>query len=262
MSRAKPYQDHPEVGSRRIGATVGEFQLYKNDYDHLLRPMVRDCDLRIVCIGSCDKHGVLGHPFTFEARKTMIEAVHGPIFKFVQLHDIDALETQDWVRYVLQQIAAAGLPAVTDFYVGSESEAGWYRTHFPDSPTWEQPEAERHDGRTPRVKRRLHVLGRTREMISAREIRTLVEQRNPEWRKHVPARLWSYVEQVYPPKIRTAIVAEQNPDPDLYPVGTRLKLVSHPEILELKADRQWRPLPRSDEKAEYAARARQAPEFP
>ncbi len=60
MSRPRPFQDNPLVGSRRVGATVGEFQLYKSDYDNLLRPMVRDCDVRIVCIGSCDKHGVLG----------------------------------------------------------------------------------------------------------------------------------------------------------------------------------------------------------
>ncbi|MCR2171700.1 hypothetical protein NSX45_23625, partial [Salmonella enterica] len=84
-------------------------------------------------------------------------AVHGPIFKFVQLHDIDALETQDWIRYVLQQIAAAGLPPATDFYVGSESDAGWYRDLFPDAPTWHTPEEHaREDGRAS-AGRRLHV---------------------------------------------------------------------------------------------------------
>ena len=252
MSRAKTFHDHALVGSGRTGATVGEFQLYKSDYDYLLRPMVRDCDVRIVCIGSCDKHGVLGHPFTFEERKTMIEAVHGPIFKFVQLHDIDALETQDWVRYVLQQIAAAGLPAPTDFYVGSESEAGWYRDAFPDEPVWLTPAEQARQAGEARPGERLHVLGRTSEMVSARDLRTLVEQRNPAWREHVPARLWNYVEQVYPPRIRTALQAQETPDPQAYPVGTRLRLSGREEILELKADRQWRPLPRRDEKADYA----------
>lgn len=252
MSRARPFQDHPLVGSGRVGATVGEFQLYKSDYDQLLRPIVRDCDVRIVCIGSSDKHGILGHPFTFEERKTMIEAVHGPIFKFVQLHDIDALEREDWIRYVLGQIAKAGLPDPTDFYVGSESDAGWYRDRFPDAPTWTTGQEQAAEPEAPA--RRLHVLGRTPDMISARDLRTLVEQRNPLWRHHVPARLWNYVEQTYPPRIRTAIQAETPPDANLYPVGTRLRLAGAHAILELKADQNWRPLPQRDEKADYARR--------
>ncbi len=257
MSRPRPFQDNPLVGSRRVGATVGEFQLYKSDYDNLLRPMVRDCDVRIVCIGSCDKHGVLGHPFTFEERKAMIAAVHGPVFKFVQLHDIDADLTEDWVHYVLQQIRAAGQPDPTDFYVGSESDAGWYRSAFPDAPTWLTP-AEDASGEGQR--RRLHVMGRTSAMVSARDLRTLVEQRDPRWREHVPARLWHYVEQTYPPRIRTAVRAPVAPPAGIYPVGTRLRLDGENELLELKADEKWRPLARRDEKADYARSRRSSGE--
>ncbi len=244
--------DLTALGSGRIGATVGEFQLYKSEYDNLLRPMVRDCDTRIVCIGSRDKYGVLGHPFTFEQRKAMIEAVHGPVFTFVALDDIDTVETEDWVRYVLKAISGQGLPQPTDFYVGSESEAGWYAPAFPDTPRWATAEEHRrHDGRSD-LGRRLHVLGRTPEMISAREIRTWVEQRNPRWREHVPARLWKFVEWHYPPRIRTAVQSPDKPDPNAYPVGTRLRIQGQGTILELKADLQWRPLPMRDEKADYA----------
>lgn len=235
---AKPKNtEHPDIGSGRVGLIVMEGQLLSKGHMRLLSAMAGDCDIGIVGLGSCNKSGIPGHPFDFVQRKTMIEAVYGDIFRFVQLNDIDAVETSTWVNYVLHR-SKSGLSEPTDCYVGSEIEARWYRDHF-------QAEG-----------RRLHIVDRSKSDIpSARDLRTLVEVRDPSWREHVPARIWNFVERNYPPNLRIAVEAETPPDPSAYPVGTRLKIKDQ-EVLELKDDGAWRPLKTFDEKEAYARRAR------
>jgi nicotinamide mononucleotide adenylyltransferase len=231
-------EEHPDIGSGRVGLLVMEGQLLTKGHMRLLTAMAGDCDIGIVGLGSCNKSKIPGHPFDFVQRKTMIEAVYGNIFRFIQLNDIDAVETSTWVDYVLSR-TKSGLPEPTDCYVGSEIEARWYRDHF-------QVEG-----------RRLHIVDRTKSDIpSARDLRTLVEVRDPSWQEHVPARIWNFVERNYPPSLRIAVEAGTAPAAEDYPVGTRLKLKGS-ELLELKDDGAWRPLKTFDEKGAYAARARE-----
>lgn len=259
----------------RVGLAVAEMQTFHLGHAALLNEMQMNCGTRIVALGSKRQFGVAGHPFTFEQRRAMITAVFGDRFHFVALDDIDASEDmRDWYRYVQNKIEAAGLPAPTDYFGGSLIDARWYTHAFadPDYPATERWGAagtlrfRRTDGH------QLHVVDREAgKLPSGREVRSAIEMRHGSWKDFVPAMIHDFVERQYPPHLRQPVKIEDllrradlrdylscgfdrfMEDCDLhFPVGTRLVGASLPEVLELKDDGRWRPLPKRDEKAEWA----------
>lgn len=244
---------HPDIGSGRVGLIVAEMQIVHEGHRGLVSQMTANCDTAIVALGSCDKHGILGHPLTFEQRKSMLEGIFGNQLRFVQLQDIDAsVDHEAWMQYVLDRITKSGLPAPTDYYTGSAIDARWYEHYFASVADngvrtgFVTTYSHQHDS----GERRLHIVDRDKlGLPSGRDVRYLIERRDDEWKRYVPARLWRFIEWNYPPNLRQGFVfqlapGQSMPSADEYPVGTRMLFDeggkrSH---LELKDDGAWRPV--------------------
>ncbi len=258
MARKDATPRHPLARNGRVGIGPMDIQTLHEGHIVLLSHMAQTCEIGIVAIGSVGKHGVDGHPFTFEQRKEMVEAVFGDRFKYLPLNDIDATaDNGEWIAYVLKKAASAGLPEPTDCFVGSQVDGKrWYAPHF---GSFDQDGELRGLSMTYRgfaeagVDRCLHVIDRERlQLPSGREIRAQIEARDPEWRDHVPPILHAYVEWTYPPHLRVALRGPLPPSSIDYPVGTRFIRSGTKEVLELKDDGHWRLQQTQDEKAEYA----------
>lgn len=260
---------HNEFTSGKTALAVVETQTLHDGHVWLLSAMLGGCDTIIVAPGSCDKHGIYGHPWTFEQRREMIRGVFGDRFHFVPLHDIDAsVDHGAWMNYVLKRIREEGLPEPTDYFTGSAVDARWYEGHFP-APHGKGEHSgivTTYRGQGEKAGRSLHIVDRDAMATpSGREVRFLIERRDPAWRQHVPERLWNYIEWNYPPHLRQAIKAPGLPADNLYPVGTRLILTDQAEaqrkgvpqdtLLVLRHDGVWRPhRDELDEKAAVALR--------
>jgi hypothetical protein len=243
MSKARLFEPHPDARSGRVGLVVAELQTVHWGHVRLMMEMAASCDTGILAIGSTQLHGVESHPFSFDQRKEMVQAIFGAQFKVLPLQDIDAsLETGDWLKYVLSRIASANLPAPTDFFTGSAIDARFYTDYFAglDDPSVSSGPVRAFS--SPTQDRRLHIVDRASSLnLSGREIRHLIEARDPEWRNYVPAKLWRYVERHYPPHLRIAIRTD-GPMPEDVPVGTRCLVRDDPTALVLRDDGKWRPL--------------------
>jgi len=241
--KSKTTLRHADATTGRTGLIVADFQTLHWGHVRLLTQMLGSVDLGIVAIGSTQLHGVGGHPFSFDQKKEMVQALFGDAFRFLPLQDIDAsLETGDWLAYVLGRIRSAGLPEPTDFFTGSEIDARYYAAHFASLNDPILPSGVSVTYRNAATDRQLHILDRRASPIkSGREIRFLIENRDSHWQQYVPPLLWHYIEQHYPPHLRTAIRVETTP-PDNVPVGTRCILNATGEVLALRDDGKWRPL--------------------
>jgi hypothetical protein len=243
MSKPRGFEAHPDARSGRVGLIVADLQVVHWGHVRLLMEMAGSCDTGILAIGSTQLHGVEGHPFSFDERKEMVQAIFGTQFKILPLQDIDAsLETGDWLKYVLSRIASASLPAPTDYFTGSPIDARFYTEHFAglDDPSVSNGPVRSFTSAA--TGRRLHIVDRaSAPNLSGGEIRHLIEARDPEWRHYVPARLWNYIERHYPPHLRTAIKTAGEPPADV-PVGTRWIAGSDPTVMVLRDDGKWRPL--------------------
>lgn len=261
---------HPDIGHgadrERVGLAVMEVQTLSLGHLRILTAMAAACGTAIVALGSCQKHGVHGHPFTFDQRKTMIEGVYGDRFRFVALQDIDASgDNDDWLQYVLSRIRAMQLPTPTDCFSGSAIDARWYESGF--APIGVPAYGSAGISTYERDGRRLHVVERSVSGIpSAREIRFMIERRDADWKAHVPAILWNFVERQYPPQLRQTIVVPHVAAMEALdvPVGTRARLAAKPdEINEYKDDGRWRPVRQvPDEKTKWAMEANGREERP
>lgn len=253
----------------RIGLAVMDAQTLHIGHVMMLMHLMAATSRSIVGIGSVRKFGTEGHPFTFEQRKQMITTVFGEDrFSFIQLDDIDAtLDNDEWCEYVLKKVAAIGMPTPTDYFSGSRIDAKWYENHFaPMDDT--NPLVTVHHAALKTVfensstGRRIHIVNREQfGLPSGREVRFLIEKRDPEWLGYVPQRLHDFIEMNYPPHLRQVIRGTKFPDPQLWPVGTRFKLDlpdGGDDIFELKDDGNWRrPSTEPGEKALYARKRKQ-----
>lgn len=235
----------PLIGNGRVGFGVFRIQGLHHRHAALMFRMIADNGRNIVGIGSVQKSGESGNPFSADQRRQAVAGLLGDKMKIVMLQDIGATdEGSEWSDYVFDRIAAAGLPEPTDFYSGSRHDARWYEDRFmplrgdPDRVndgvmTWESGG------------KRVHIMDRSSgEVISSSEVRAMIERRDPEWKLHVPGILHDFYERNYPGHLRVAVtLAEGDPMPGLetYPVGTKLLAEGMSEVVILRADGKWRP---------------------
>lgn len=247
--------ENPRLKSGRIGLAVMRLQPLHRGHARLLEIMRQDCDTIIVGVGSTQQQGASIHPFSFNERVEMIKSIFGDSVKPIPLVDIESqLSTDDWVDYVLDKARKLNLPTPTDYYTGSAQDAKWYVNRFAQLTDPMQEVAGVRSYTNPDSGRRLHVIERTvTGFPSATEIRGLIEQRDTEWQRYVPARLAQYIEWHYPPQLRVAVQANDFPATGLYPTGTRLSLATPgPDNLhQLYDDGKWRPASKADLKAKY-----------
>lgn len=240
MASKKDYEEAPKIGSGRVGLAVMRMQPPHRGHMNLINFMRSDCDTAIIGFGSTQQSRVVRHPFTFEQRLDMVRAVFGNAIKPMPLVDIDSnLNTDDWVDYVLDKVKKLNLPEPTDFYTGSTQDAKWYSARFAgvNDPATDIGMVKTYT--SPKTDKRLHILDRSYFKIPpAEEIRSLIEQRDPEWHHYVPTRLVSYIEWNYPPELRVALSGNELPDPESLPVGTIFKKGG--SVFKLHDDGKWR----------------------
>ena len=232
---------NPLAVSNRVGIMVAKIQPLHKGHTLLLKHMIEDCDTAILAIGSTQKGGEVGHPFTYEQRVEMIKVVFGPLVRCIPLVDIDSLDdNDDWIDYVLDKVVKSNLPVPTDLYSGDSDDARWYFNQFagPQDSVRTSGLVTVHDG-AERTGRRLHILDRVQLPINATGVRTSIERRDEDWKEKVPAKLIPYYEQNYPPHLRTAIRTDAFPEN--VPVGTAVILNSDGTRYLLKDDGKWRP---------------------
>lgn len=237
----------PRIGNERVGLMITRGQMIHMGHVALQSQMLVDNSRNIVALGSSQKSREFGNPFTTDQKRRALQGLWNGAFKMIELQDIGASDrATDWADYVFDRIKRNQLPSPTDLYVGSKVEARWYVHHFAELSgqssftrgafeVWENPNTGM----------RIHVLDRDEHFrISASQVRTLIEQRDPAWRDSVPAKLWDFYEWEYPPELRAAVeypFANGALPPDgEYPVGTKL-LGPEGEILILRDDGKWRP---------------------
>lgn len=252
------YMTTPETNflkSGRIGLAVMRLQPLHRGHARLLEIMRQDCDIIILGIGSTQQQGISIHPFSFQQRVEMLKSIFGDTLKPIPLVDIESqLAPDDWVDYVLEKARKLNLPSPTDYYTGSAQDAKWYVNRFAQLTDPMQEVAGVRSYTNPTTQRRLHVIERaTSGLPSATEIRGLIEQRDNEWHRYVPARLINYIEWHYPPQLRVAIQVNDLPPAADYPVGTRLSLATPgPDALhQLYDDGKWRPVSKADLQVKY-----------
>jgi hypothetical protein len=244
----------PLMVSGRIGLAVME-NAFQRGHIRLLMEMKADCDESIVAFGSSQLHGIDGHPFTFEQKKAMVEGVFGGgAFRFTALQDIDAsVGSDDWATYVLDRVAAMEMPAPTDYYCGSEIDARPYTSRFAKLTDTKTTNGPITTFESPLGDKRLQILDRSlAPELRGRDVRYLIEQRDPQWQRYVPAKLWAYIEATYPPHLRVALRGDGFPG--TAPVGTRFIDANDPDkiVYMLRDDGKWRPISeRPDDKAGY-----------
>lgn len=246
MARKELVTD-PRIANDRVGLMVTRGQGIHLGHTALHAQMLVDNSRNIMAFGSSEKSGVFGNPFTPEQKRRAIQGLWGTAFKMIELQDIGASDrATDWGDYVFDRIARNQLPEPTDIYAGSKTEARWYEHHFASlkgHPSFRRGAFEVWEN--PVTGKRIHILDRALTPdLSASQVRTLIEQRDPSWRELVPAKLWNFYEWEYPPHLRAAVEIDEpvwdEPTEGLYPVGTKLA-GPYGEILILRDDGRWRP---------------------
>lgn len=236
----------PRTGNARCGLMI------TRGFEHaghaaLKAQMVFDNSRNIIGFGSSEKSRTHDNPLSPDQKRRAQMGVWGDAFKMVFLQDLGTTDrSTDWADYVFDRIRTNQLPEPTDFYAGSIHEARWYTDHFADlnrEPSFQRGNFDVYEN--PHTGKRIHILDRTKNIrISASEVRTMIEQRNDEWKTHVSAKLWDFYEWEYPPELRTAVVLAEGsdlPPAGAYPVGTKLIIGKNPTVLILRDDGRWRP---------------------
>ena len=192
-----------QYGYTDNGVGFGAFRAQPLHYGHILtiNNMLSACQISIIGLGSCQESGTLKNPFTPDVRKKMITNVFGNKVKFVQLVDIGAKFPKEWVDYCIGKIRSIGLPEPNMCFSGSIADEGWYTDHFfpANFPGTEKPTQIDSSGR----KRIIFSSERHETGIpSATELRSLIIQRNDEWKRWVHESNHQLIEDQFPDHLR------------------------------------------------------------
>lgn len=175
----------PRITNDRVGLMVTRGQGIHLGHVALQAQMLADNSRNIVAFGSSEKSGAFGNPFTTEQKRHALHGLWGAAFKIIELQDIGASDRlTDWADYVFDRIDRNQLPEPTDIYAGSKVEARWYEGHFASldgAPSYRRGSFDVWENR--RTGRRIHILDRDMTPdLSASQVRTLIEQRDPAWK--------------------------------------------------------------------------------
>ena len=247
------------IGNDRVGLMITRGQIEHFGHVALKSQMLVDNQRNIVCFGSSQRSGVFGNPLTSDQKKRAQQGLWGDAFSIVFLQDIGSSDrSTDWGDYVLDRIASHQLPEPTDIYAGSKQEARWYEHHFASlngRPSYQHGLFDVWENED--TNKRIHILDRNKHhQISSSMVRTLIEQRDEEWKCHVPAKLWDFYDWEYPPELRAAIelsfMHSDWPEAGQYPPGTKglCHIPDYPNQI-LMDDGVWRPRPEDMERKSY-----------
>lgn len=233
------------LGTGRVALAIGRFQPPHNGHVGLFRRMLGENDIVIVGVGSTQHKHELRHPFAWEQRRAMLACLFGKTLRIVPLTDLDSLDTTDeWVAYVIGKLAKQRLPEPTDYYTGSPADAKWYVGHFArltDPVVRGGDRVTTHQ--SPVTGRRLHVVARDPAMpVSASDLRSLIERRDPDWKQWVPAGIVDDIERSYPGHLRIALRRTGDFPRDV-PLGTAVIRTDYTPEMRFELVRSgWQPV--------------------
>lgn len=189
----------PAIKSKRyVGLAVMRTQPLHLGHTRIIDTMIRDNDVAIVGLGSCNSPSTPNNPFSPDQRKQMLKNVYGDRIKIVMLSDLGITPgKEDWVNYVLEKISKLGLPDPTDYYSGSHGDSVWYKSKFSHSLSTDI----RYSLATSSgyICRRLHIMDRDIGNIpSATSIRSLISLGDAKWKEWTPRVNHQFIEDNFP----------------------------------------------------------------
>ena len=88
----------------KLGIVVGRFQTFHTGHLDMIDKACAVCDRVGIFVGSSQESGTLKNPFTFEARRAMLQKVFGSRVQIYPLPDIGVGNNAKWGDYVLQNV--------------------------------------------------------------------------------------------------------------------------------------------------------------
>lgn len=88
----------------QLGIIVGRFQTFHTGHLDMVGKACAVCDRVGIFVGSSQESGTLKNPFTYEARRKMLEKVFGSRVQVYPLPDIGVGNNSQWGEYVLQNV--------------------------------------------------------------------------------------------------------------------------------------------------------------
>ena len=88
----------------RLGIIIGRFQVFHTGHIFMIDKAIDLCEEVDIFIGSSQESGTYKNPFTYETRKSLIEAVYGKKIKVYPLPDIGVGNNNKWGDYVIENV--------------------------------------------------------------------------------------------------------------------------------------------------------------
>lgn len=88
----------------RLGIMVGRFQTLHSGHEFMIDKAIELCDEVGIFVGSSQESGTNKNPFSYEMRKSLLEAIYGNSIKIYPLPDIGVGNTAKWGDYVMQNV--------------------------------------------------------------------------------------------------------------------------------------------------------------
>ena len=148
---------------------------------------LRNNDIVIIGLGSVQIEGVRDNPFSAKQRTEMIRKVFGKNskdkIKIIPLHDIGAVEREDWVEYCMKEIKGKQLPTPKRYYAGSVTDMDWFLDSYnDDGEKIELIDLNRHQN----------------NFLAGYFIRQSISTGTNEWITQVPEVLIDYIQDNFP----------------------------------------------------------------
>ena len=174
----------------KVAFAILRLQPLTNGLFSLISQMIRDNDIVIIGIGSVQIEGVRDNPFSAKQRTEMMRMVFGrnskDKIKIINLHDIGAVEREDWVSYCMKEIRGKQLPTPTRYYAGSPTDMDWFLDATNDNgEEIELIDLNRHKS----------------DHLAGYFVRQSISTGTEEWKNQVPEILIDYIQDNYPQEL-------------------------------------------------------------
>lgn len=171
----------------KLGIIVGRFQTFHTGHQYMVDKACAVCDRVGILVGSSQESGTLKNPFTYEARKAMLQKVFGDRVRIEPLPDIGVGNNGKWGDYVLQN-ARRYFGKAPDLLVSGKEErrVDWFDSAMGVSVA------------------ELYV-PKTIDMSATRMREFFIKNDFERWKQYTPSALWGEYEAM-----RTAVLAAKD----------------------------------------------------
>lgn len=172
----------------KLGIIVGRFQTFHTGHLDMVDKACAVCDRVGIFVGSSQESGTLKNPFTYEARRSMLQKVCGDRVTIRPLPDIGVGNTAKWGEYVLQQVRMC-YGKTPDLLISGKEERriNWF------------------DGASGISVAELYI-PKTIDMSATRMRQFFIDDNKAAWQRYTPSVLWDDYEAMK----KTVLAAKDN----------------------------------------------------